>query len=408
MVDLPEDVCLARQAIFDTDMQVCGYELLYRPTLGAIDPRAAPTAAEETTMTAATVTAALTDIGLNVIVGDNPAWVNVGADFLKGDLGAVLPPDRTVIEVLETVPGDDALFDAIDQLKGDKYLVALDDFVWRPESERLLELADIVKLDVLHHGADLATIVDQLKRHEVDLVAEKVETYEMLDRCRDLGFTRFQGNFLEKPRMFSTVRVSAEAAVRLQLVARMNDPDIGFSELSELIATDVTLSYRLLRYINSAYIGLRKPVSSVREALIALGSRRVRSWATLLFLADAGAGRQELVVTALVRARMCQTLADTLGVDTERAFMAGLLSVVDALIDRPLEDALGELPLDGELTSALLVRDGALGDLLQRVVSFEHGDFGRATAPPVGAAAATRAYIESLDWANQLMGGIVD
>ena len=179
----------------------------------------------------------------------------------------------------------------------------------------------------------------------------------MLDRCRALGFTLFQGYFLSTPRLVSQARVSTEATVRLQLAAHLNDADASFDKLAVMIASDVTLSYRLLRYINSAYVGLRKPVVSLREALIALGSRRVRSWATLLLLADAGDGRHELVATALLRARMCESLAEATSQDADRAFLVGLLSVADALTDRPLGAVIEELPIDAEVRSSLLERD---------------------------------------------------
>src|SRR5262249_2603173 len=156
------------------------------------------------------------------------------------------------------------------------------------------------------------------------------------------------------------------------------------------------LSYRLLKYLNSAYVGLRTPVGSIRQALVLLGSQQVRQWATSLLTADAGADRHELVVTAFVRARMCESLAATTSLDRDRAFLAGLLSVVDALSDRPLDVVIAELPIDDELKDAVARRDGSLGDLVARVVAHEQGDFAAAAAPPLDARTVTNAYVEAI------------
>jgi EAL and modified HD-GYP domain-containing signal transduction protein len=233
-----------------------------------------------------------------------------------------------------------------------------------------------------------------------------VETHETLERCRALGFVLFQGYFLSTPRLMSNVHVSTAASVRLQLAAQLNDPEASFDDLTELISSDVTLSYRLLRYINSAYVGVRVPVVSLRDALVMLGSRRVRSWVTLLLLSDAGAGRPDLVSTALLRAHMCRSLAELTSQDPERAFLVGLLSVSDALVDRPLAEIVPELPIGPDLKSALLEGAGVLGDLLTRVIAHERADFASASAAPLDAKTTTRAYIDAVDWSTRLIGSL--
>lgn len=404
------DACLARQAIYDVDLAVSGYELLYRSAPSAADSTGLGT--EETAMSASTLTAALTDIGLDAIVGDRLAWVNVGAAFLVDDLAAVLPPERTVVEVLETTDATIPVTEMVTRLRTDGYCVALDDFEFRPDLEPLVKLANIVKVDVLAHSADeLERQVDLLRPYGVELLAEKVETHEVLEHCRALGFTLFQGYFLSKPRLLSSSRVSTEAAALVHLAAQLNDPNASFDELAHLIATDVTLSYRMLRYVNSAYVGLRKPVGSLREALVELGLRRVRSWATLLLITDAADGRRELVVNALVRASMCERLAGPASQDSHQAFLVGLLSVVDALVDRPLDEVVAELPIDQRLADALLEHDGPLGDLLSRVIAYEEGDFPTAAAQPIGASTVTGAYLDAIEWSNELIGqmaGVAD
>jgi EAL and modified HD-GYP domain-containing signal transduction protein len=405
-----EPTCLARQPIFTRTLEVCGYELLYRSNPDAESSGLVrPTSHQETAASAATLTTALTDIGLDAIVGDRPAWVNVGHAFLLGDLAQALPPDRVVLEVLESVPATSEVVEALESLKADGYRLALDDFVAQPLVGPLVEVADIVKIDVL--ALDWDRVEEQvavLKPYGVSLLAEKVETHDVLERCRDLDFDLFQGHFLSRPRLVTDTRVSAEATVRIQLAARLNDPDVGFDELARLIESDVTLGYRLLRYVNSAYVGLPKPVGTMREALLLVGLRRMRSWATLLLLTDAGAGRQELAVTALVRARMCELLAAFTNENAGEGFLVGLLSVVDALLDRPLSAAVEDLPIAGHVRGALLARAGRLGDLLERVLAYERTNFDRAVARPLDEAAVSAAYVAATEWASLLVRGLGD
>lgn len=398
---------LARQAIYDANLAVYGYELLYRSAPSNDGLTVDDAAIGDTAMSAAALTIAFTDIGLDTIVGDCPAWVNIGDAFVTEDLAAILPPERTVIELLENGSADNRVLESLTKLRAEGYRIALDDFTFRPGLEPLVKLADIVKIDVLAHDAEeLAEQVRLLKPYNVVLLAEKVETYEILERCRALGFMLFQGYFLSTPRTVSNVHVSTEAAVRVQLAAQLNDPDTDFNELAQMIASDVTLSYRLLRYINSAFVGLRNPVDSLHDALVLLGSRRVRSWVTLLLLSDAGAGRPDLVSTALLRAHMCRSLAEAMEINPDRAFLVGLLSVADALVDRPLADAIEELPIGADLIDALLEGAGPLGDLLGRVIAHEHADFAAASAFPLDARTTTRAYIEALDWSTRLTGSL--
>jgi EAL and modified HD-GYP domain-containing signal transduction protein len=397
--------CLARQAIYDVHLVPCGYELLYRSGPLAQDAGAnGAAAAEETAMSASTLRAALTDIGLDAIVGNRPAWVNLGDAFLVDDLAAALPPERTVVEVLETTTGATEIVEAVAKLRSDGYRIALDDYVFHPQLEPLVALADVVKVDVLaRERSELEEELALLREHEVELLAEKVETYEMLEQCRELGFTLFQGYFLSKPRLLSGERLSTETALRVQLLAQLNDPQASFDRLAQVIAADVTLSYRMLRYVNSAYVGLRKPVGSVREALVALGQRRVRGWATLLLLTEATATRRELATTALLRASMCERLAQAGSDDGQAAFTVGLLSVVDAMLDCPMADAVADLPIESSLAGALLERTGHLGDLLGRVIAYERGDFTTATAAPLNAPRLTRAYLEAIEWSTEMM-----
>jgi EAL and modified HD-GYP domain-containing signal transduction protein len=392
---------LARQAIFDDEVRVCGYELVYRSERAG-NGTANADAAGDAPPPVLSLAEELSDIGLASIVGDAPVWVDLGDAVLTHDISEAFSPARTVVQIFEPAAAGAGVVDAVAKLRADGYRVALDDFVYRPEFAPLVELADVVKIDVLAHDDDeLAERVRLVAAQGVELLAGNVGTYDELARCRDLGFTFFQGFFLCVPRELATTRGGSDATIRMQLTIKLNDPEADFDALASLIAADVTLSYRLLKYLNSAYVGLGRPVGSIREALALLGSRRVRDWATSLLTADAGADRHELVVNAFVRARMCESLASSTSRDADRAFLAGLLSVVDALTDRPLLEVIDELPVDEELKDAVTRHDGGLGDLVARVIAHEQGHFAAAAAPPLDARTTTRAYVEAIDWSTR-------
>lgn len=392
---------VARQPIYQRDLTVQGYELLFR-SAGAsqasfVDAEAA---------TSATIARTFTAIGLDAIVGGRTAFVNVTRDFLLRDFALLLPPDRVALEVLEDVVVDDQLLACLGRLRQQGYRIVLDDFVYSPKLQPLVALAHAVKIDVLAHTPErLAEQVQLLAPSGVELVAEKVETYEELERCRELGFSLFQGYFFCRPKTLGNDQLAANRASKLELTARLQDPDIALDELESVIAYDAALSYRLLRYINSAYFSLSHEVRSVQDALVLLGVGKVRAWASLMLLADVADGPRELLVTAMVRARMCERLATAAGAVPHVAFTAGLFSVLDALVDRPMADALAQLPLSSRLMDALLRGEGPEGKLLGHVLAYERGAFEAATNGN-GARELGDAYLDAIAWSQAVAGGL--
>jgi EAL and modified HD-GYP domain-containing signal transduction protein len=272
----------------------------------------------------------------------------------------------------------------------------------------LLELAKIVKLDL--RQLDPGTLREQVSafaRHEVTLVAEKVETPEEFDFCQELGFDLYQGYFFCKPREVTERGIQVNDMARLQLVAELQTPDVEFGALQEIISRDVGLSYNLLRFVNSAFFSLPRRVESIRDALVLLGLNNVRRWSTLMALASSQDKPHELLVTGLIRARMCELLAETAGEkDKEGYFTTGLFSVVDALMDTSMVEVLRSLPFSKEIIGALLNYDGPKGQVLHAVLSYERGDFAEIGALPAGASASAL-YAQAVDWATGASGGLV-
>jgi EAL and modified HD-GYP domain-containing signal transduction protein len=380
-------VFIARQPIFDRDLDVTGYELLFR---GANQDVAIVSHHDEATSTV--VMNAFTEIGLDNVVGDRRAWINVSRDFLLDGFARALPRDKVVLELLEDQQIDDTLLAALDDHRARGYAIALDDFAGNPELVPALGHVDIVKVDLL--GRDPAEVeqdIERLAAYGVTLLAEKVETREEYERCLGLGFDLFQGYFFCKPERMEARGVAPNRLSMLQLVAALQDPKIEIAQLDVLVSRDVALSYRLLRYINSAFFGLRREVGSINRALMLLGIDNVKRWATLSIFAGVDEKPRELIETALVRARFCEIAGEG---NSDQLFTLGLFSVVDALMDAPMEDVLGTMPFPEEMRQALIARSGPLGELIEAALSFERGDFSERTDR------FGDAYLEAMGWAT--------
>jgi c-di-GMP phosphodiesterase len=385
------DVFVARQPIFDPRLEVAAYELLFRGS-NSID-RALIEDNDEATSTV--VINAFTELGLDSVVGDRRAWVNVSRDFVVQSMAFALPRDRVVLELLEDQAIDDELIAELDLLRADGYRVALDDFAWSEERKPLLDHVDIVKVEVLGRDhADVVADVERLRPYNLTLLAEKLETREDYERCAALGFELFQGYFFCKPETLSAKGVAPNRLAMLQLVAALQDPDIQFSQLETLIARDVALSYRLLRYINSAFFGLRREVDSIGRALTLLGLENVKRWSTLTIFAGIDEKPREVIVTGLTRARFCELAGERFGEgQADRLFTLGLFSVIDALMDAPMADVLAKIPFPAEMTDALVKRTGTKGELLEAALASERGDF----PDPFLA----KIQMEAMEWATQ-------
>lgn len=387
------EVFLARQPIFDRKLEIAGYELLFR---GHGADRAI--IADHNSATATVVLNAFTEIGLDRIVGSHKAWINADHDFLVHQLAYTLPPSLVGLEILEDQVIDGDLIGSVRALRRHGFSLALDDFRYTRGCDPLLKLADFVKLDLRALGREgMVREVSLASRYGAAVVAEKVETREEHAFCAALGCAFFQGYFFCKPEMMRDRQIESNRLALLQLMAALQDPGVELSKLERLISRDLTLSFRLLRYINSAYFGLRRPVSSIGQALALLGVQNIRRWAALSAFAVHGKPA-ELTLTALARARFCE-LAEPLvsGSSESELFMLGLFSVVDALVSAPMDEVLSSIPLADDLREALLNRGGPKGRLLECLYALEHGEFQRAEEM---LEAAGERYVEALTWAT--------
>lgn len=399
-----ESVFVARQPIFRRDLSLYGYELLFRAGASAdsADIGDGDSATSEVIMNTFTV------FGLQDLVGEAPAFINLTRRFLVESGPLPLPLEQTVIEILEDVEIDDALIESARRLKKEGYTIALDDFRYSPAWEPLLALADIVKVEVetLFSG-DGEPLLDFLRTFDVKILAEKIEDYEQLRRCRELGCDYFQGYFLSRPAIASSTTITTERIAITELLARIHAPETDLLDLEKIISHDLSLSYKLLRYINSAYYRRNFEIRSLRQAVMMLGFHELRRWASIVALCSITDKSEELINMLLIRAKMCELIAEQVAPDhVEASFIAGLFSGLDALLDRPLEEVLERLPLAADIKQALLEHRGPVGDVLTSVRAYEEADPSGLHLPDFTAEQVRQHYLNALQWQQQQAFGI--
>jgi EAL and modified HD-GYP domain-containing signal transduction protein len=400
-------VAIARQPIHDRARRVVGYELLFR---GTGDAGAGMT--DDERATTSVIVETFTGVGVEAIAGGRPAHVRVSRRFLLELHAFALPPERVVLEVAAPAPGDAALIAVLERLAAQRYRVSLacDPDAAEPPAPR--HVADSVKIDVTGLGsAQIDVLARRLRPTGATLIAAGVDTPALLQQCRAAGFDRFQGFFFCTPDVVRAQALPTAGIAQLRTLAGLYAAETSFEQFEQIIARDVGLSYRLLCYLNSAFFGLRREVASVREALTLLGMRAVRRWATLMALSGADDKPHELIVTALLRGRMCEAIGRATAsapgaVGAQDAyFTVGLLSVMDALLDAPLAQALDPLALAEPSRAALIEHAGSMGAALSAVLSYERGDVERARRHAPGVALGD-AYLGAVAWADAASAGI--
>jgi EAL and modified HD-GYP domain-containing signal transduction protein len=392
-------VHVGRQPILDGSGLLYGYELLFRGAALAQESMGPWYGAEADAATTATILSAFSEFG-GQLLGGRLGFVNMTRAFLVGELPVPFPPNTGVLEVLETIEIDDELVAGAAARVAEGHCLALDDFVWSDEAAPLLELADIVKLDVLGPTWDeVRDLVERCRPYGVRLLAERVEDDATLDRALAAGFELFQGYYTGRPQTLTMERLGPGQAVALQLLSRLADPDATASSVEGVLRTDPALSVRLLRIANSAHTGLARRMSSIKEAVVLVGLARLRAWMVLI-ATEGGGARREQVNQALVRARTCE-LAAVGAVRPDSAFTLGLLHGVAEALGVPIEEFVAGLPaLSDDLKSALHGEPGPLREVLDAVLRYEAGDLAGPGDP--GRLAAD--YLEALAWTTDTLG----
>jgi len=380
-------------------MAVMAFELLYRPSSSATkaritDPRQA---------TLEVISSAALEIGLDRLSGGQPVHINFPMELLVDVPDLPLPPNLVVIEVLEDVRAEKAVIEGIRKLRARGHRIALDDYSPHISDPRLVEFADIVKLEITHPPAgELAKLVAELKPRGVQLIAENVETPEDFESCVALGFIGFQGYFLQHPQTFRAKRVPSSRLSTLRLVASLSNEQYAIDEIELLISQNVSMSYHVLRCINSSYYNLARKIDSIRQAIVILGVDHLRQLCSLLCLQGFDDRPPSLFLNAMTRARMCEQLGRLGGAkDTGAFFITGLFSLLNAMTGMPTQKIVEELPLSPAVSRALVAGEGDLGKALKCTRAYERAAWDHVTYGNLSPALIRAAYVDALFWAEQ-------
>jgi EAL and modified HD-GYP domain-containing signal transduction protein len=398
------DVFVARQPIFDRQLRVFGYELLFRSGFEQAFDGTDPTRA-----TSQVITASFFALGVERIVGRKRAFVNFNRELLLRDCVSILPRRVAAVELLESVRPDREVLAACRRIKELGYLLVLDDVVSLDPVEPLLELADIVKVD--YRKAEQLRLVRRGRQAGIQMLAEKIETQEELRQALEMGYDLFQGYFLARPMTIVGREIPAFKLHYIQILQEVSRPELDYPRLEALIKQELSLSYKQLRYINSAAFGWRRPIESVKQALVLLGEAECRKWLSLVALPALAQDKpEELVIQASVRAQFLESLADWVGLAGRRAdlFFLGMFSMLDAILDQPMEEVLRGISLADDVRDVLLGQAGEgnrLAEVYALVRAYEAADWDRVTQAasalrlPAGSVATL--YIRAVEWADE-------
>jgi c-di-GMP-related signal transduction protein len=365
---------IARQPILDTRLRVFAYELLFR---GGPQNSFQPFANAASSVIADSITL----FDLEMLTGHARAFVNVDEFALRLGAPRLLPADRIVVEILETVRPSEEVLTVCRELRSAGYQLALDDFVDSPETAPLVEFAHYLKVDFqLLEPSARARLARKYADKNIFLLAEKVETEMEFREARDLGFCYFQGYFFCKPSMMETREIPGNKVIQLQLLSAVAASEFRFDVIENLLKQEPSLLYRLLRYLNSPILGLRSEVHSVRHALVLLGENEFRRWASIFAIISMSSGKSpELVRAALTRAFFCEEFSPAagLGEKSSSLFLMGLLSISDALLDKPIGEVLQTLPVIQEVKVALCGDTNRFRDVLELLLALERAQWNR-------------------------------
>lgn len=297
------DVYVARQPIFDRKKNIAAYELLFRDSMSNAFPDI-----DGDVATSKLLTRSFFNIDLDQLTGGKKAFINFTEDLLLKQVPTMFPPEEVVVEVLEDVTPGDAVVRACEQIMQQGYILALDDFIYRDDLTELIALANIIKIDfMLTPQEEVGDMLARLSQHEVEFLAEKIETHEEYQAAREMGFKYFQGYFFSKPEILKSTDIAPSHISLLQLIAELNREDCSMEKLEEMVNIDISISYKLLRYINSAYFRRVQEITSIRQALVLLGENGIRQFVMLVTAAELAADKpNELIKASIIRAKFCQ------------------------------------------------------------------------------------------------------
>jgi len=383
-------------------MEVAAYEL--RTHYGALEQRS-----ESSDDQLRTIYKMFTDIGLDEVVGEHPGLVTLTSEALTEGLWKTIPKSRVMLGYLDSFEASDKTSKLLSDVAAEGYRLAVSGNLSEDCLGLLNNKTHTVILDVTRYTPDeLRKRVDYLRGYKSRIAAAGVDTYDDLEYCKDLKFDFYQGHFLFRPAA-QVQNIPVNRMNMLRLLSKLHDSKMEMAEIEKLISQDVALTYRILQYANSAGMALRSKVNSAGHAVRLIGLNTIRNWSSALLLSSVDNKPRELMTSALVRARMCELLSESVqGAEKESFLSAGLLSVLDALLDCPMEKALSELPLADDIKAALIDGTGPIGKALTCTIAYERADWNNVRFNGLAPAAVRSKYMTAIGWARKLTDDLLN
>ena len=399
------DVFVARQPIFNRHRRIFAYELLFRDGESNAFP-----GIDGDRATSRLLSSSFFTVGIKQITSGNRAFINFTKDMLLRGIPAMFPPQLVVVEILEDVQPTEEVVSACQILVDKGYMLALDDFVYSGEYAPLLEIAKIIKVDFMQSSMNqIRQLVEMSQKYHCKLLAEKIETYEEYALAEKLGFVYFQGYFFAKPEVLKNKEISSSQMIYMQLILEINRAEFNIKKLEELIKQDVAISYKLIKYLNSAYYSRLQPISSIRQAIAFLGEQGIRLFVSVIATSKLSESKpDELIRVSCIRARFLEILAVELHQDKGVFFLLGLFSLLDAMLDASMEYLMKQLPVSAEITAALVHQTGPLFPYLQLIQRYEAANWNKLDATirelHLDGSKIMDFYLDAVLWSGYLVG----
>jgi len=396
---------VARQPIFDKNLNVFAYELLFRSGLDNVYDAAI----DGDQATANTLTTSFLVIGMKELTGGKRAFINFTKSMLEQEIPTLFSKELLSVEILEDVEPDANIISICEKLKRAGYMLVLDDFTMNDIDNPIINLIDILKVDFRGTNESERELIPQIiKTKGLKYLAEKVEDENEFNQCLKWGYSYFQGYFFSKPVVKSGQDIPGYKLTYLRILHEIHKPSLEFNNLELIIKQDVSISYKLFKFINSAFFGFRK-INSLKHALVLLGINEIKKWISVITLSGLSINKpEELIVTSLVRAKFLEAIAHVfkLGDQKTELFLMGMFSIINALLDKPMTELLSELPISEEIKIALLGGDNKYRKVFNVALSYEKGDWDKfssyATELQLDELEIKNHYNETVKWVNQI------
>ena len=397
---------IARQPIFSRDKKIYAYELLFRDGMKDFFPDI-----DGSSATSRVLSSAFFSSDIKQITSGKKAFINFNRDLINQRIPQLFPSQVTIVEILEDVEPDGLFIENCRALSSKGYKIALDDFQYRRELDALIPIADIIKMDFQNTDPEtLEQYVEMFSRKGYTLLAEKVETVEEFRKACSMGFTYFQGYFFSKPELVRETEIPALKMNLIQIMSEAGNDEFRINEMERLIERDVGISYKLLRYLNSPFFRTRNEIRSIRHAIIMLGEKELKRFLSVIVMSELSQDKpDELIRSSIIRAKLCENLVFLRkgGSDPSELFTLGLFSLIDAILDSPMESVLKKLPLSRNIKAALLDQQSPLALYLELARSYERGNWTevmvQGSSLGIDIQRLPEIYFRALGWADALL-----